>query len=99
MTAAPVNLYCYYRVSPEHARAAREAVARTFRAVEERFGIVGHLYQGEREALLWMEVYEQARDADRLATMLFELFASSGFTAFLAPGSQRRVERFVAAAP
>jgi hypothetical protein len=97
VTAAPVTLYCYYRVAPEHARAARDAVARAFRAVEERFGITGHLYRGEREASLWMEVYEQAREADRLETMLSELFAASGFAAFLAPGSQRRVERFVAA--
>ena len=99
MTDAPVNLYCYYRVAPAHARAARDTVARAFRVVEERFGITGHLYRGQREALLWMEVYEQAREPDQLETTLSELFGSSGFTLFLAPGSQRRVERFVAAAP
>ena len=97
MTAAPVTLYCYYRVAPEHARAARNAVARVFRAVESQFGITGHLYRGEREASLWMEVYEQAREADRLETTLYELFAARGFAAFLASGSQRRIERFVAA--
>jgi hypothetical protein len=94
----PVNLYCYYRVAPEGATAARAAVARAFRAVEERFGVVPRLYRGEHEAGLWMEVYEQVRDADRLESVLLELCAAAEFSGFLAPGSLRRIERFVAAA-
>jgi hypothetical protein len=94
----PVNLYCYYRVAPERAGAARVAVAHAFRAVEERFGVVPRLYRGEHEAALWMEVYEQVRDADRLESVLSELCAAAEFAGFLASGSVRRIERFVAAA-
>lgn len=94
----PVNLYCYYRVAPERATAARAAVARAFRAVEEQFGVTPRLYRGEREPGLWMEVYEQVRDADRLESALSELCAAAEFAGFLAPGSVRRIERFVAAA-
>jgi len=94
---APVEIYCYYRIAPEQACRAREAVARTFRAVEARFGVIGRLYQGEREPGLWMEVYQGVREPDRLEAMLAEEASASGFPGFLAAGSQRRVERFVAA--
>ena len=94
----PVNLYCYYRIAPERASAARTAVALAFRAVEERFGIVPRLYCGEHETSLWMEVYADVSDADRLESALSELCAVAGFARFLSPGSLRRIERFVAAA-
>jgi hypothetical protein len=44
-----------------------------------------------------MEVYEPVREPDRLETLLSELCASHAFVSFLAPGSTRRIERFVAA--
>ena len=91
-----VHCYCYYRISPLHADAAREAVGLAFRVLEERFGIVGRLLQGEREPSLWMEVYENVRDPDRLEAALADLLAEHRFSACLAPGSERRTERFVA---
>lgn len=97
MTAAPVYFYCYYRVDPMRAGAARERVAQMFRKVEERFGVIGRLLEGEREPALWMEVYEHVPEPDRFEILLSELCASQGFAAFLAPGSTRRTERFVAA--
>ena len=91
-----VHCYCYYSISPLHAGAAREAVGLAFRVLEERFGIVGRLLQGEREPSLWMEVYENVRDPDRLEAILADLLAEQRFSACLAPGSERRMERFVA---
>jgi len=98
VTAAPAYLYCYYRVQPAQAAATRHAVATLFRAAEERFGARTRLFQGAREPWLWMEVYENVRDPDRLEAMLAELCEAQRFAAFLAPGAERRVERFVASA-
>ena len=98
MTAQPVHYYCYYRVEPAHAHAAREAVGLMFRALEERVGILGRLLQGEREPWLWMEVYEPVRDPERFDAELIELCATHRFHTLLAPGSERRIERFVAMA-
>ena len=97
MTAAPVHFYCYYRVDPARAAAARATVAGMLRDIEQRFGVVGRLLRGEKDPALWMEVYEQVREPDRFETLLGELCASSGLISFLAPGATRRVERFVAA--
>jgi hypothetical protein len=94
-----VHCYCYYRVAPERAAAAREAVSAAFRVLEERLGIVGRLLQGEREPALWMEVYENVRDPDRLEATLADLLAEHRFPACLAPGSERHMERFVASPP
>ena len=94
-----VHCYCYYRIAPPHADIARDAVGLAFRALEERLGIVGRLLHGEYDPSLWMEVYENVRDADRLEATLADLLAEHRFSACLAPGSERRMERFVAAAP
>jgi Domain of unknown function (DUF4936) len=96
--ATPVHYYCYYRIDPAQAHAARAAVAFMFRALEDRLGILGRLFQGEREPLLWMEVYEPLRNEKRFEAALAELCASQRFHTFLAPGSERRIERFVAMA-
>ncbi len=94
-----VHCYCYYRIAPQHADVAREAVTLVFRILEERLGIVGRLLQGEREPSLWMEVYENVRDPHRLEATLADLLAENRFSACLAPGSERRMERFVAPEP
>jgi hypothetical protein len=91
-----VHCYCYYRIAPTHADGAREAIRLAFRVLEERFGIVARLLHGEREPSLWMEVYENVRDPDRLEATLADLLAERRFSACLAPGSERRMERFVA---
>ena len=96
MTRAPVHVYCYYRVESAHAGAARQAIALVFRALEERFGVIGRLLQGEDEPALWMEVYDQVRDANLFVTTLAALCTAHDFDSLLAPGSVRRIERFVA---
>ena len=85
----------YYRVAAPHAAAARAAMLAAQRSLEERAGIVGRLLEGEDEPLLWMEVYENVRDTQRFEVMLSDLLAANRFAQFLAPGSQRRIERFV----
>jgi hypothetical protein len=96
VSAPPVNFYCYYRVDSARTARARETVARVFRVVEERLGIVGRLLRGEREPALWMEVYEQVREPDRFESELAKICAAQGFASLLAAGSARRIERFVA---
>jgi hypothetical protein len=59
-------------------------------------GTVGRLLQAVDEPLLWMEVYENVRDPERFEATLEDLLAARRFGAFLAPGSERRAERFVA---
>lgn len=43
--------------------------------------------------------YEDIRDSERFEAMLNDLLTANGFAAYLAPGSERRVERFVSQAP
>jgi hypothetical protein len=88
----------YYRVAAPHADAARLAILATLHRLEERAGIVGRLFEGEDEPLLWMEVYENVRDTKRFEAMLNDLLAAHRFAQFLASGSERRIERFVAQA-
>ena len=94
--ASPIHFYIYYRIAAPHAAAALGVVEAVLRALEDRAGIVGRLLQRVDEPLLWMEVYENVRDPERFAATLEDLLAARRFTAFLAPGSERRVERFVA---
>jgi hypothetical protein len=99
MTRRLAHCYIYYRVAEPHAAAARAAVAAALETLAERAGIVGRLFEGEDEPLLWMEVYENVRDTKRFEATLNDLLAARRFTAFLAPGSERRIERFVAQEP
>ena len=98
MTRRLAHCYIYYRVAKPHAAAARAAIVAVLHTLEERAGIVGRLFEGKDEPLLWMEVYENVRDTERFEAMLDDLLAARRFAAFLAPGSERRVERFVAQA-
>ena len=99
MTERLAHCYIYYRVAAPHAAAARAAILATLRAMEERCGIVGRLYEGESEPLLWMEVYENVHDQERFEMTLNDLLSAHRFASFLAPGSERRIERFVAQRP
>jgi hypothetical protein len=46
--------------------------------------------------MLWMEVYESVHDPARFEVMLADLLDTHRFSQFLAPGSTRKIERFVA---
>jgi hypothetical protein len=97
--ASPIHCYVYYRIAAPHAVAARSVIEAVLRALEDRVGIVGRLLQAVDEPLLWMEVYENVRDPVCFEATLEDLLTARRFTAFLAPGSERRIERFVAPSP
>jgi hypothetical protein len=99
VTERLAHCYIYYRVAAPHAAAARSAILATLRTMKERCGIVGRLYEGESEPLLWMEVYENVHDKERFEITLNDLLSAHRFASFLAPGSERRIERFVAQRP
>lgn len=93
-----VSCYIYYRVAADYADVAREVIGRVLEALEQRVGIVGRLLHRQDEPLLWMEVYDDVRDAARFEAMLNNLLDQHRFARFLATGSARTVERFVATA-
>lgn len=96
MSIGPVHCYIYYRVDPEHAAAAHRTIAAVLSTIEQRAGVTGRLLQRQDEPMLWMEVYENVRDPARFEVMLADLLDTHQFSQFLAPGSARRIERFVA---
>jgi hypothetical protein len=96
MIARPVHCYVYYRVDPARAAAARETIAAVLASIEERAGVTGRLLQRQDEPMLWMEVYESVHDPARFEVMLADLLDTHRFAQFLAPGSTRKIERFVA---
>jgi hypothetical protein len=96
MSVGPVHCYVYYRVDPVRAAAARETIAAVLASLEERAGVTGRLLQRQDEPMLWMEVYESVHDPARFEVMLADLLDTHRFSQFLAPGSTRKIERFVA---
>jgi hypothetical protein len=96
MIARPVHCYVYYRVDPARAAAARATIAAVLASIEERAGVTGRLLQRQDEPMLWMEVYESVQDPVRFEVMLADLLDTHRFSQFLAPGSTRKIERFVA---
>ena len=96
MSAGPVHCYIYYRVDPARSAAARETIAAVLASIEERAGVTGRLLQRQDEPMLWMEVYESVRDPARFESMLADLLDTHRFSQFLASGSARKIERFVA---
>jgi hypothetical protein len=96
MIARPVHCYVYYLVDPARAAAARETIAAVLASIEERTGVTGRLLQRQDEPMLWMEVYESVHDPARFEVMLADLLDTHRFSQFLAPGSTRKIERFVA---
>ena len=96
MSVRPVHCYVYYRVDPARAGAARETLAAVLASIEERAGVTGRLLQRQDEPMLWMEVYESVHDPARFEVMLADLLDTHRFSQFLAPGSTRKIERFVA---
>jgi len=92
------SFYIYYRVEPAKAGQCEPRVRELFKLVQKVTGVQGRLMTKRGEGNLWMEVYENVRDPDRLEATLADLLAEHRFSACLAPGSERRMERFVAPA-
>jgi len=97
VSVAPVSYYIYYRVAAGQAPAARLAIGGVFGSVEQRTGVAGRLLRRRDEPLMWMEVYDGVGDPRTFEATLAAAVADHDFASFLAPGSERRIERFVAA--
>ena len=96
MNGAATHFYIYYRIAPQSAEQARREIAALMLALERQTGIIGRLLQREDEATLWMEVYEGVRDSADFQEKLDELLRIHSFARYLAPGSARTTERFIA---
>jgi Domain of unknown function (DUF4936) len=92
----PVHFYIYYRIAALHAADAHTALAGVMAALEKEFGVSGRLLRAQDDAALWMEVYEDVGDPVPFESALNNLIGETRFAAWVAPGSARRTERFVA---
>lgn len=92
-TAAPAQLYVYYRLA-----AARDDALRTIvgllAEVEARSGIAGRLLMRRDDEATWMEVYRDVRDVDSFRAMLEDAALRHG-AAGIAHDGARHVECFV----
>ena len=96
MSPTPVHFYIYYRIAAAHAADARTALEGVMHALEQRFAVSGRLLCGQNDADLWMEVYENVGDPVAFESAMNKLLAETRFASWLAVGSARRTERFVA---
>ena len=96
MSPSPVHFYIYYRMAASHAADARTALAGVRAVLEKEFAVSGRLLCAQNEAALWMEVYENVGDPVRFEARLNSLLGQTPFATWMAPGSVRRSERFVA---
>ena len=98
MSPSPVHFYIYYRIAPPHAAHARTALAGVMQALEKQFVVSGRLLCAQNDSALWMEVYENVGDPARFEAEMNKLLGEARFASWMAPGSVRRTERFVAPA-
>jgi hypothetical protein len=96
VSASPVHFYIYYRMAASHAADARTALAGVMAALEKDFAVNGRLLCAQNDAALWMEVYENIGDPVRFEAALNNKLGETRFATWVAPGSARRTERFVA---
>ena len=96
MSPSPVHFYIYYRIAAPHAAQARAALAMVMGALEEQFAVAGRLLHAQDDAALWMEVYENVGDPIPFEAAMNELLEERRFASWIALGSARRTERFVA---
>ena len=96
MSPLPVHFYIYYRIAASHAADARTALEGVMDALQKRFAVRGRLLCAQNDAALWMEVYENVGDPVRFEATLNSLLGETPFATWMAPGSARRTERFVA---
>lgn len=91
------SVYVYYKVDPEQLGDLRRAVEQLFSAVERESGVRGRWQRRRDDPTTYMEIYPQVDDFARFETLLGSECKRLGIERFLAPGSVRRVETFVAA--
>jgi hypothetical protein len=96
VSPSPVHFYIYYRIAIPHAADARTALKGVMDALEKQFAVRGRLLCAQNDAGLWMEVYEDVGEPVPFEATLNDLLGETGFASWVAPGSARRTERFVA---
>ena len=92
------DCYVYYRIDAAHEAEARRALEAMLVALRAA-GVIGKVYRKTHEPLLWMEVYSDVADADRLVDTLTGLAETHGLTACLAENQRRHVEIFSPLSP
>jgi hypothetical protein len=96
VSPSPAHFYIYYRIAASHAADARTTLAGVMAALEKEFAVSGRLLCAQNDAALWMEVYENVGDPVPFEAALNNLLGATRFASWMAPGSARRTERFVA---
>jgi hypothetical protein len=96
VSPAPIHFYIYYRIAASHAAEARTTLEGVMDALQNRFAVRGRLLCAQNDAALWMEVYENVGDPVPFEAALNDLLGETRFASWVAPGSARRTERFVA---
>ena len=91
------NYYVYYRIEPSARAQLADVVADLFAAVARETGIRGRWMQRRDDPSTCMEVYEQVKDAAHFEALLEREAQLRGFQRFLAAGTARHAECFVAA--
>lgn len=90
-----MHFYIYYRIDALHAADAFTLLDGIMRRLDEQFTIFSRLLRAQTDSDLWMEIYEDVDEPQRFEAAMNALLAPTRFASWLAPGSTRRVERFV----
>lgn len=96
MSASAVHFFIYYRIAAPYAAEALALLTDVMRALDEQFTVCGRLFCARDDQDLWMEVYEDVRDPADFEAAMTGLLARTRFASWLAQGSMRRIERFIA---
>ena len=95
MSAASV--YVYYKADPKQLGDLRRTVEQLFAAAQRAGGARGPWQRRRDDPTTYMEIYPEVRDLSRFETLLAGECKRLGIERYLAAGSARRVEIFVAA--
>jgi hypothetical protein len=84
-----LNVYVYYKVSPEQVADVSARVRQLFQTLEQQTGVRGRWMRRRDDPTTYMEVYEGIRDERAFEALLEREGAKLGL--------QRKVERFISA--
>jgi len=88
------SYYIYYRIDPAHSKTADARIRHLLDAVKDASGVAGRLLKKRGEPALWMEVYENVKDARKFEEKLAHAVGELKATEFLQSGGARHVECF-----
>lgn len=92
------NYYIYYRIEPGLRDELARLVGELFEAIARETGVRGRWMQRRDDPTTCMEVYEQVPDGPSFEVLLERETKLRGFERFIASGTARHAECFVAAA-